>query len=173
MFRGDFAVGRATMVQRSVTIVARAVQGVGQAPTPAHHAHAARGLWVRRLPSAKLYRHRAVAAQGAGWFSPLCAVGQPRATRGTLQRSCEQKVPVPRWQAPAPEVQVAAWVSRDTRLIHGSAHARRVANRKGTYNYALKLTVQAARPLLSPGRTLLHAVTRKGRAARPAAYRER
>ena len=40
-------------------------------------------------------------------------------------------------------------------------------------NYALKLSVRASRPLRSPGRTLLCKVSRKGRATRPAAERER
>ena len=173
MFLGDFAAGRATMVRHPVTVSSRAVRVVGHVLAPAHHAHAARGLSVSLLPSATLYRHRATVPQGSRCYSPLCAVGQPRATRGTFPRSCLHKAPVSRWQTPAPGVQIASSMLRENQQPHAPAHARRVANRKGTYNYALKLTVQAARPLLSPGRTLLRTVTRKGRATRPAAYRER
>ena len=161
------------MVRHPVTVSSRAVRVVGHVLAPAHHAHAARGLSVSLLPSATLYRHRATVPQGSRCYSPLCAVGQPGATRGALRRSFLRKVSASRWQAPAPGVQVAASMSRETRQPHAPTHARRVANRKRTYNYALKLTVQAARPLLSPGRTLLRTVTRKGRATRPAAYRER
>ena len=142
MFPGDFAAGRATMVRHPVTVSSRAVRVVGHVLAPAHHAHAARGLSVSRVPSATLYRHRATVPQGSRCYSPLCAVGQPGATRGTLRRSCLQEVSVPRWQAPSPGVQVAALVSSETRLIQGPAHALRGANRKGTYNYALNLTVR-------------------------------
>jgi hypothetical protein len=159
--------GRPTAGPQSVSSLARATAWVGQLPGPVHPSPALPTSRSARLPSA-------TGSQDVGcskdsrrlrWVS----LGE-RQSVGSSARTVQQA----RWLAPAGAVLHAP------RLIRGASSGQVLRTGNRAYSWTERVTTRfssrsrASRPLpVSHGGVGLRTVSRKGRATRPAAERER